>query len=239
MTLLTALYIVGITAEAMTGALAAGRERMDLFGVIMIACVTAIGGGSVRDMLLGHYPLTWVAHPEYLVLLAVTAILTVSIAPLMRYFRTVFLWLDALGLIVFTILGAQVAMSMGYGVVIACTAGIITGVFGGVLRDLLCSRIPLIFRKELYASVSLLAALLYVGLVALDVPEIWTVLVTVAVGFTARILAIHFELGLPVFDYQEIEHRPRSARRPPWRRRARREPDRTRRGPDPAPPDED
>lgn len=220
MEFLTVLFLIGITAEGMTGALAAGRERMDLFGVVMVAAVTAIGGGSIRDVLLGHYPLVWVAHPNYLLLVATAAVLTVFIAPLMRHFKTLFLVLDALGLAVFTIFGARVALEMGHGLVIAVTAAVITGVFGGVLRDLLCDRVPLVFRHELYASVSILAGLLYVGLVTWDVSEVWAAIITLVVGLGLRLAAIWFKLSLPVFDYQAIEHRPRKKRRHPWSRRA-------------------
>lgn len=88
--LLTVIYIIAITAEAMTGALSAGRRSMDWFGVVLIACVTALGGGSVRDVLLGHYPLTWVKHPEYLVLTCCAAFVTIVIAKWMRHLHNIF-----------------------------------------------------------------------------------------------------------------------------------------------------
>lgn len=199
--MLLSLYLIGITAEAMTGALAAGRLKMDLFGVVMIATVTAFGGGSVRDILLGHYPLTWIAHPEYLLLTTLAALLTTWIAPLMSRLRGLFLALDALGLIAFTVIGVKVALGMGLEASVAALAGLITGMFGGVIRDLLCNRVPLVFQKELYAVVSLGAAVLYLILLYWQVPDWLAVLVTVFAGFTVRMLAIRFQWHLPRFEY--------------------------------------
>ncbi|MFS0825752.1 trimeric intracellular cation channel family protein [Pseudomonas phoenicis] len=201
--MLLMLYLIAITAEAMTGALSAGRRGMDWFGVVLIACVTALGGGSVRDVLLGHYPLTWVKHPEYLVLTSLAAILTMFIAPLMRRLRTLFLVLDALGLVAFTLIGCMTALEMGQGMLVASISGVITGVFGGILRDIFCNDIPLVFRRELYASVSFAAAWFYLGCVHFQVPAEQSMLLTLFGGFLLRLLAIRFHWEMPKFHYDD------------------------------------
>jgi uncharacterized membrane protein YeiH len=201
--MLLMLYLIAITAEAMTGALSAGRRGMDWFGVVLIACVTALGGGSVRDVLLGHYPLTWVKHPEYLVLTSCAALLTIFIAPVMRRLRSLFLVLDALGLVAFTLIGCMTALEMGQGMLVASISGVITGVFGGILRDIFCNDIPLVFRRELYASVSFAAAWFYLGCVHFQLPAEQATLLTLFGGFLLRLLAIRFHWEMPKFHYND------------------------------------
>lgn len=201
--LLHILWVIGITAEGMTGALAAGRQKMDLFGVSAIACITAIGGGTLRDVILGHYPLVWVENPQYLLVIIGAAIVTVSISFLMVHFRVLFLVLDAVGLSAFAVIGIRVALEIGHGFIIAVVAAVLTGAFGGVMRDLLCDRVPLVFQKELYASIALLAAVVYFALDWLGASESVTVIASVAAAFVVRLLSIWRGWSLPVFDYQE------------------------------------
>ncbi len=201
---ITTLYIIGISAEGMTGALAAGRHRMDLFGVIFIALVTAIGGGSIRDVLLGHYPLTWVKHPEYIILICFCALVATKIPRVVTKLETLFLTLDAIGLVVFSILGAQIAIDQNHGFIIAIAAAVITGVFGGILRDILCMRIPLVFQKEIYAGIAIIAGAIYYSLIIwLELNALVCTLLTLFIGVFARLLAIKYQWSLPIFSYNE------------------------------------
>lgn len=211
--LLTVLFVVGITAEAITAALAAGRQKMDLFGVVALAALTGLGGGTIRDMILDTYPLTWVEDPIYLIIVVVAALVTVSLSFLMHYFRKLFLLADAVGLATFSVIGTQIALEQGHGFVIASVAAVVNGVSGGVLRDLMSDRMPLVFSKELYASISIMATGIYMSLLAAGVSENWTIVITLAAAFGIRVIAMYFGLSLPVFDYrgadQPIDRVPR------------------------------
>ncbi|HEY8917894.1 MAG TPA: trimeric intracellular cation channel family protein [Chitinophaga sp.] len=197
------LYIIAITAEAMTAALSAGRRNMDWVGVCMIAWVTALGGGTIRNILLGHYPMTWVSHPEYLLITAGAALFAALIASFMRRLKMLFLYLDALGLVVFTIIGCQLAEEMHLPVIIILLSGMITGCAGGVLRDVLCNDIPLLFRKEVYASVAIVTGGVYLGMEAIGSSAQWATVIASVTGLILRLLAIRYEWQMPKFVYHE------------------------------------
>jgi uncharacterized membrane protein YeiH len=197
------LSFVAVAAQAMTAALAAGKRSMDWAGVCMLGCITALGGGTIRDVLLGHYPLVWVQNPSYLLLAAGAALATVLIARLVHRLYTAFLVLDAIGLVVFTMAGCDVAWQVDatLPLVIVVVAGMITGCAGGVLRDILCNDVPLLFRSELYASVSVVTGLFYATGFGLKLNDhIWTVL-TFALGLTLRLLAIRYKWEMPKFVF--------------------------------------
>lgn len=180
----------------------ASRIGPVLFRSVRHGCRGHDGGGSLRDLLLGHYPLLWVKHPMLLLLTGGAALLTIALARVVHRFHTLFLVLDAIGLVVFTIIGCSVAMSMGQPLTIVVVAGMITGCAGGVLRDILCTEVPLLFRSELYASVSLATGAIYVAGTYFGIEHVVVVIGSVAFGLTFRLLAIRYKWEMPKFIYE-------------------------------------
>jgi uncharacterized membrane protein YeiH len=200
-TVLHWLQLVALAAQAMTAALAAGRRRMDWVGVCLLGCITALGGGTIRDVVLGHYPLLWVENPFYLALTAGAAFATILIARLVHRLNVAFLVLDAIGLVVFTMAGCDVAWQVNASLPIVIVSGMITGCAGGVLRDILCNDVPLLFRSELYASVSVVTGLFYATAFGLKLTDnVWTVL-TFVLGMSFRLLAVRFKWEMPKFVF--------------------------------------
>lgn len=156
------LDLFGVAVFAITGALVAREKRMDIFGVIVVALVTAIGGGTLRDMILGRTPVFWVNDPTYIIVGTLVAILTIPIALLNLLPRRPLLIADAFGLAVFTVIGTQTALDFGVTEFIAILLGVMSSVTGGIIRDVLSNQIPLILRKEIYATASLCGAVVYI-----------------------------------------------------------------------------
>jgi len=201
--MLQTIFYVAITAEAMTAALAAGRRSMDWFGVCVLACVTALGGGTARDLVLGHYPLVWVENPYLLVICCAAAFVTIALARYMAALRWPFLLLDAIGLVAFTIIGCNVALEMGQQPIIVVVAGLLTGIVGGILRDVLCNDVPLVFSSELYATVAIVSGVLYYFGHVSNLNHDMVIIGVIVIGFTLRVLAIVFKLNMPKFIYDK------------------------------------
>ena len=201
--LLLVIYLVAITAEAMSGALAAGRRDMDIFGVAVIAFVTALGGGTIRDVILGNYPIGWTQHPEYVYLVILSGLATTLLARFMYHMKNIFLMLDAMGLVAFSLIGCNVALQLDYPVVVIIMAGMLTGICGGILRDVLCNQVPVVFCRELYASVSLFVCALFLILKAMGIDADLNTLACFIAGFGFRMLALRFGWKLPTFSYQQ------------------------------------
>ncbi|QPF94463.1 trimeric intracellular cation channel family protein [Bradyrhizobium commune] len=201
------LALVALTAQGMTAALAAGRRSMDWLGVCFLGSITALGGGTLRDLLLGHYPLVWVANPIYLVLPGVAALLTILFARLVHRLKLAFIVLDAIGLVVFTMTGCDIAWQMDVSLPIVIVSGMVTGCAGGVLRDVLCNEVPLLFRSELYATVSVVTGLFYATAFGLNInAELWTIL-TFVLGISLRLLAVRYKWEMPKFVFSGDEER--------------------------------
>ena len=202
MTLVYWLDLAGVAVFAISGALAAGRKRMDIFGVVVLGLVTAVGGGTLRDLLLDQ-PVFWIVDPASIVVASLAAVGTIAtLGRVGRWPRTL-LVADAIGMSLFAVLGAQAALKSGAHGVIAVVMGMMSGVAGGIIRDLLSGEVPLILRREIYATAALLGAGVLVLLRLAGVTG-W---VPVVVGFLAalvlRAAAVIRKLALPVFQLPE------------------------------------
>lgn len=197
MTLLYGIDIIGTFVFAISGALAGAEKKFDLFGASVIALVTALGGGTIRDVLIGSHPVGWMNDLNYLVAVGLAIVASVVFKRyIVKLRKTLFLF-DSIGIGVFTILGLQKTLSMGLSPVIAILMGAVSAVFGGVIRDVLCNEDPLIFRREIYATACLAGGLAYVLLGLLHVQNDLNIIITVLFIIVFRLLAVKKKWYLP------------------------------------------
>lgn len=193
------LDLLGTVAFAISGALAAMNRRMDLFGIFIIAFVTAVGGGTIRDILIGETPVMWMVNTSYIYFIGGVTCLAIIFRNKINHLKTSLFLFDTIGLGVFTITGVETGIRHDLDPIVSIALGAITGTFGGVLRDILCNEIPVIFRKEIYATASITGGLAFVILfsmgVALDVIYIITSLLVIII----RLVVVKFEIALPTF----------------------------------------
>lgn len=197
------LDIFGIVVFALSGALMAGRYQLDPFGVVVLAAVTAIGGGTIRDMIL-NTPVFWVEQSYYLSIITVTALLTIIFIRKPKLVPKRFLLIaDAFGLALFAVVGTEKAMSLGAPIAAAVVLGTITAVAGGMIRDVLCNVIPMILRQEIYATAAMLGSVLFALLHWWGVTATTATLIAVSGALILRLAAIYWKLSLPAFQMPE------------------------------------
>ncbi len=189
--------LVGVAVFAMSGALTAARREMDPFGFIVIGTVTAIGGGTFRDLVLGATPVFWVSSPRFLLVSILAALPVFWLARYVDSRYRALLWADAVGMALFTVTGTQKALSVGASPVVAVTMGVATASFGGVMRDVLCGESPLLFHKEVYATAAMAGGSLYVILLSLHAPTHAAAILAFGLTLGVRALAITRGWSIP------------------------------------------
>lgn len=191
------LELIGVAVFALTGALAAARQKLDIFGFALLASVTGIGGGTLRDLLLDIGPVFWIVDPANIAVCVVVATLAFFLAPRLARGEKVILWADALGMALFCVLGAERALDHNASAVVAVVMGVMSATFGGIVRDVLCAQVPLILRQEIYATAAAAGAALFVLLVYFKVPESPALVAGFATAFLIRGAALRFGWSLP------------------------------------------
>src|SRR5215211_2484676 len=192
----TVLDWLGVVAFTITGALVASRKQMDVVGFVVLGTVTGIGGGTLRDVLLG-LPVFWVREPAYLIICALVSVLVFFAAHIPRSRYRFLLWLDAIGLALFAVTGAEKAWHAGANGIVAVAMGVITATLGGIIRDLLGGESPVILSREIYASAALAGAVIFTSLLALGAPRELALGMGFAVGLLIRAAALHYGWSLP------------------------------------------
>ncbi|HSP57900.1 MAG TPA: trimeric intracellular cation channel family protein [Halomonas sp.] len=200
------LDMVGVIVFALSGVILACRSRMDPFGMLVLAAVTGIGGGTLRDLVLGVRPVFWVSDPTYLwVILATVGLSILGFHYIHRLSRGFLPVADAFGLALFTVIGTHKALLLETPGVVAVLMGLLTGVAGGMVRDVLARRVPMVLRQEVYATAAIAGGVTYVALDALAVPGALNVALALLVTLGLRLAAIHWHLALPTFAWVVIQ----------------------------------
>lgn len=191
------LGLIGIAAFSMTGVIAAGRKGMDIFSIVLLGVVTALGGGTLRDVILDVTPVFWVADLVYLWVSVASAVLTFFLVRNVSQLMRLLLFVDAFGLALFTILAVEKSMVLGFSMPVAVLMGLITGTAGGMIRDILTGRMPLLLGKEFYATPALMGAVVFAVFVKLFPEHDYNRLYAIAMIFFLRGAAIQWDLYYP------------------------------------------
>lgn len=196
------LDILGTAAFAVSGTLVAIKKELDSFGVLIIAFVTAIGGGTLRDILIGNTPVSWMLNISYVHTIIIATVFAIIIRKKISYLSKSLFLFDTIGLGVFTIIGTELGIQKELNPFICIALGTITATFGGVIRDILCNEIPIIFRKEIYASACILGGIVFLILYKFQAPTTINYIITIAIVIIIRLVAVKYKLSLPSFYHK-------------------------------------
>ncbi len=191
------LDYLGTFVFAISGALAAMNKRFDPFGVVILALVTAVGGGTLRDVMIGRTPVGWMQDINYVLIVFAGALVAMTFRNYLRYFRKTMFLFDAMGLGLFTIIGVELGLLGGLHPIICILLGTLSAAFGGVIRDVLCNQVPLIFEKEIYASLSILGGIIFLFLTKTQLTPDTMYIITSLLVIVLRVLAVRYEWVLP------------------------------------------
>ena len=194
------LDLIGTLAFAISGALVSIDKKMDLFGVFIITFVTALGGGTLRDVMIGRTPVGWMVNIDYIFIIITGFILTLLFKQLIEKFKIYLFIFDTIGLGVFTLIGLEKGINIGLHPIICIALGTMTACFGGVIRDILCAEIPVIFRKEIYATICILGGIVFFILRKFNLNSDVLYLTTSLVIISVRVMAVRFKWYLPTLN---------------------------------------
>ena len=189
---------IGLAVFAISGALAAAEKRLDILGFVLFATLTGVGGGTIRDLLL-DVPVFWIANPVHIWICVGGAAATWFFARIFHSLRMPLLWMDAVGLAVFSVVGTEKALAMDAPVIVAVGMGMMTASFGSLIRDTLLQRPVVLLGQEVYVTAALLGASCYASLATLGVADVYALWLSVLAAFLLRGAAIQFQLRLPKF----------------------------------------
>lgn len=196
MSLYLVIDILGTIAFAISGVLTAMHKRLDLFGIFIIAFVTSVGGGTLRDLLL-NTQIVWMHNMTYVYVIFSSAVFAILFRNKLNYFRRTLFLFDTIGIALFTIVGIEKGVQLGLHPIICVSLGTMSACFGGVIRDILCNEIPIIFRKEIYATACILGGVFYFLLQFIPLNTDWIAVLSGSVVIVVRLLAVKFKLSLP------------------------------------------
>jgi uncharacterized membrane protein YeiH len=196
--------LLGTIAFSISGVLTAFKKRMDVFGIFIIAFVTAVGGGTLRDILI-QAPVTWMRELTFVYVIAGASVFALIFRKKLGYLRRSLFLFDTIGIALYTIVGVEKGIQADFPVLICIALGTMTACFGGVIRDILCNEIPIIFRKEIYATACILGGISYFILLKTKLSPDLVVIISGAIVITIRLLAVHFKWSLPnIYSKEEL-----------------------------------